>query len=53
MKINGVKKVPGVRGCVLETKVKGNENQGSGVIWCGTAILAVTVHGRDARATSK
>jgi hypothetical protein len=26
---------------------------GSGVICCGTVILAVTVHGRDARATSK
>jgi hypothetical protein len=25
----------------------------SDVICCGTAILAVTVHGRDARATSK
>ena len=26
---------------------------GSGVICCGTAILAVTLHGRDARRTSK
>ena len=32
---------------------KAHENLGSGVICCGTAILAVTVHGRDARATSK
>ena len=30
-----------------------SQGSGSGVIWCGTAILAVTVHGRDARGTSK
>ncbi len=29
-----------------------NSVVGSGVICCGTAILAVTVHGRDARAWS-
>ena len=34
-------------------RVRGLGARGSGVIWCGTAILAVTVHGRDARGTSK
>ncbi len=32
---------------------QGKVPPGAGVICCGTAILAVTVHGRDARATSQ
>ena len=36
-----------------ETNLRHYLRFGSGVICCGTAILAVTVHGRDARATSQ
>ena len=55
-KAGGMRRWSGDRcqGAGARGQVSGGRNHvGSRVIGCGTAILAVTVHGRDARATSQ